>query len=230
MNRFELDLSRSLGVVADDVGPEESRRVVDGVGAVKRSRSRRYLIAASLAAAVGSVVLISMAGLFSNPERHTTSSQVGTMAAGKNLDFIPLDVKPGEPCAFAQRGSLEEVASRAEVPIWLPNRFSTGAWTCGADAPVVTFGSIRVFYEPGWSDVDVSDKWTDLANDYGGYVDTILDRPAFVQPITADSTNSQVMVVNGDVLIRVLGDETVPIEALVGLASSINLTEPVDAR
>lgn len=230
MNQFETDLARSLNALADDMEPEGSQRVVEEVHAARTSGLRRKVVAlgAGFAAAAVAVGLLSATEVVGGTDPESSASGREGAAVGPGVDSITLDTEPGEPCPFAQRGSVQEVADRADVPIWIPvGAKLTGAWTCGADAPVLTFGAIRVFYEPGWSDVDVDEKWADLIKDYGGHLDTVLDRPALVQPVTEDSTSPQVMVVSGDVLIRLLGDKSVPPEAMVALANSIDIEEPV---
>jgi hypothetical protein len=143
--------------------------------------------------------------------------------------------KRGEPCPDARRYSLEDLAARADAPIWLPDTqvasraTLTGAWTCaGGDTPILSFGQLIVSYEPGWSDVDVEEKWTELVKELGeGSVQTIQSRPALVQPVTQASPRGQVLLVVDGVLIRVLGDGSLPVEQLVDVARSIDLEHPV---
>lgn len=156
-----------------------------------------------------------------------------TTAPGESDDSITMPVRSGEPCFHAERWSVREVADRADTPVSLPVPSSpdtanlTVAWICGANTAVMTFDDIRVFYEPGWSDVDVDEKWAVLAHDYGGSVETILDRPGLVQPLTDDAERPPVMVVNGDVLIRLLGEPSSSIGEMVTLADSLDLRNPV---
>ena len=84
-----------------------------------------------------------------------------------------------------------------------------------------------MYYESGWSGVDVEQKWADLIRDYGGNVEIIAGRPALVQPTTGDTTKSQVMVVVDDTLVRVLGPEGAPAEPLVKIATSLEIPQPV---
>ncbi len=152
-------------------------------------------------------------------------------AAEGSGDSIALPARPGEPCWHAQRRSLEGLAAVADVPVWMPHtaRASTetltGAWTCGADTPFLTFGPVTASYESGYS---TPLDWERKAKDTGGYVETILGRPALVDPAEADEPTGEVMVIVDDgVLIRVIGDRDVPAADLVEVANSIDLAVPL---
>jgi hypothetical protein len=85
-----------------------------------------------------------------------------------------------------------------------------------------------VTYEPGWTGVDVNEKWGELVDELGeGYVQTIQGQHALVQPDTKASPRGQVLLVVDGVLIRVLGDGSLPVDQLVDVAQSINLERPV---
>lgn len=146
-------------------------------------------------------------------------------------DGIALPARAGEPCWHAEKHSLSDLADLADVPVWLPesSRASeetlTGAWTCGGDTPVLTFGPITVSYESGYrTPLD----WERKAVDSGGEVRTILGQPGLLTHSTSSSVKGEVMViVDGGVLIRVLGEPEVPPEDLVAVADSIHLDAPV---
>lgn len=147
-------------------------------------------------------------------------------------DGVMLPVKQGEPCYEAMRHPLSELAAISDVPVWMPEsaRASrstlTGAWTCaGGDTPILTFGDVTVSYESGY---DQPLDWQRKASDSGGTVRRILGRPALLMPSTAEDIKGEAMViVDGGVLIRVLGEANVPAEDLVAVADSIPLDEPI---
>ena len=149
-------------------------------------------------------------------------------------DSIVLPAEPGEPCWSAKRHSIEELAALADVPVWLPESEPaskatlTGAWTCGGgDTPVLTFGPITVSYESGYG---TPLDWERKANDSGGEVRTILGEPGLLMPSTGPNIKGEVMVVvNGDILVRVLGEPSVPSDDLVAIADSIDLDDPVES-
>ena len=146
-------------------------------------------------------------------------------------DSIVLPAEPGEPCWSAERHSIEELAALADVPVWLPDAEAaseasfTGAWTCGGDTPFLTYGPITVSYESGYG---TPLDWERKALDSGGEVRTILGEPGLLTRSTGANVKGQVMVViNGDILVRVLGEPSVPSKDLVAVADSINLGDPV---
>jgi hypothetical protein len=88
---------------------------------------------------------------------------------------------------------------------------------------VLLYGGIEISYESGWAGIDVAKKWADLVRDYGGSVETVLGRPAYVHPADTNGPRNGVMVVVNDQLIRVIANPNVPIDQLVDLANSIQL-------
>ena len=137
-----------------------------------------------------------------------------------------------------RRANLSDDPRRkAATPLWLPAHagkpLSVSAWTCGS-TPFLTFGDVVVSYEAGWAGVDIDKKWIALATDVGGEVHTILGRPALIQPAVNATGYNQVLIVIGDVLIRVSSASTVSIARNVALAKTLNLNDPVrtidDAR
>jgi hypothetical protein len=136
-------------------------------------------------------------------------------------------VEPGEPCPGARHAStIAGLASK--VPVWAPAQAKlTDSWTCG-DTPVLMYGAIQVSFEPGWEGVDEKQKWSEMARDYGGSVETVLGRPAYVHPATSDAPREAVNVVVGGTLVRLLAKDGVPIKNLVQLANSIRLPADVN--
>ena len=191
---------------------------------------------------VAGICLVFVASLGACGSNQETASTAAAPSAGLGA-WIEERIPPGEPCLDAKRQPLQEVAAASKVPIWLPDSqyasraTLTGAWTCGSpDHPALTYGPIGVFFESGWDNVDPETKWPDHVEASGGWVETILGRPAAVEPVTNDEfdgqrTTGQVMVIVDDgILIRVLGDGTVPVEQLVDVAKSINLRKPVGGQ
>ncbi len=137
-------------------------------------------------------------------------------------DLVDLIAEPGEPCLGAVHvARLDQLPD--SVPVWTPasTKF-TDAWSCGS-TPVVMFDDIQVSYEVGWSDIDVDQKWADMARDFGGEVQQILGRPAYVHPADNEGPRNSVSVVVDGVLIRVIAMADVPIDRLVDLTTSITL-------
>ena len=146
-------------------------------------------------------------------------------------DSVALPVRPGEPCYGAEPHSLHNLAAIADVPVWLPDAAAaseasfTGAWTCGGGIPLLTFGPVTVSYESGYG---TPLDWERKARDSGGEVRTILGETGLVERATGAHIKGQVMVViNGNVLVRVLGEPSVPSEDLVAVADSIDLDDPI---
>jgi hypothetical protein len=104
----------------------------------------------------------------------------------------------------------------------------TGGWSCGG-TPVLTFGPIRVSYEPGYSDPKVLTMLQGLLDQDGGKIETILGEPALVHGSTEMVPASGVLVaVEGDILISVLSkDGVVSADQLVDIANSIDLNAPL---
>lgn len=160
-----------------------------------------------------------------------TSKSRPVLEQAVGRDSIVLPAEPGEPCWGAERHSLSDLAALADVPVWLPQSSSaseatlTGAWTCGADTPFLTFGAITVSYESGYR---TPLPWARKASDSGGELRTILGQTGLLMPSTSPTVKGEVMVVVDDgVLVRVLGEPDVPPEELVAVADSIRLDEPV---
>jgi hypothetical protein len=237
MKSFEKELARGLTAIADAMDPDAPQRLLSQIDTRShRSRFRpRYVALIGGAAAAASVVAtLNVAGLL-GADPTSTPTPRGSVGLDGKADSLLLPTKPGEPCPDAHKFSLGDLAARADAPIWLPHSdlaspaTLTGAWTCaGGDTPVLTFGKLVVTYEPGWTGVDVNEKWGELVDELGeGYVQTIQGQHALVQPVTKASPRGQVLLVVDGVLIRVLGDGSLPVDQLVDVAQSINLERPV---
>jgi hypothetical protein len=85
------------------------------------------------------------------------------------------------------------------------------------------YGAIQISYEEGWKEDAAQPKFEALARDYGGSVQLVLGRPAWVHPADDDGPNNSVMVVVGDILIRLLADRTASAQDLTELAETIQL-------
>lgn len=154
-------------------------------------------------------------------------SQVSS-AASEPEDGIGV-VAPGTPCPKAVHGDPLKLAAVSEAPVYLPRDGAeqvTGAWRCG-DTPVLMFGNVQLSFESGWGNVQVPEKFDDLARDYGGSVETIQGLPAWVAPSSAAASNSEVLMVKDGAAIRLLARRGVPIGDLVALASILDLEAPI---
>ncbi len=240
MQQFETSLTCALGALADDADPEAPNRVAKAVNTATSARRRRGHLTAfglGITVAAASIAVLNVTGVLDGAGRTTALSNTPVAIApgsDKGEEFISLPVTPGEPCFGAQRFSLPELALRADAPIWLPNAQDasittlTGAWTCGGNTPLLTFGDITISYENGWDGVDSEKKWTGFVEYYGeGRVETILGIPALVQPKSENVTNPEVLVIVDGTLIRLRGSLHVSVEQLVNVANSIDLTNPV---
>jgi hypothetical protein len=166
----------------------------------------------------------------------------GSVAAARDShisDVIQPLIKPGEPCPGAQQYALSELVNVADVPVWMPNSDAasrsnlTGAWTCqNSSQPLLAFASgVNVTYEPGWAGVDASKQWQTLIDFYHiGRVETVLGRPALVYDVGKSAPDGQVMVLDDDTLIRVVGNGSVTTSQLVDVANSIDLANPISPK
>lgn len=210
--------------------------VIKSSPARHRLRGRLVAFGAGIAAAVLAVITLNMSGVIGERSVTPPVNNRPVSAGAADSDGVELESEPGEPCPGAKRHSLPELAALADVPVWMPNSTVAspttfdGAWTCiGGNTPLLTFGPVMVSFESGWGDVDAQEKWTGMVEEFGeGRVETILGEPALVEPVTADAPKGQVLlIVNGDTLIRVLGDGSVPVSQLADVARSIDLETPV---
>lgn len=156
-----------------------------------------------------------------------------------NGEFIPLPVKPDEPCPYAEKVSLSDLIGRLSVPVWMPSaedaslQTLAGAWICGSDVTLTFTSGVNVTYEAGWSQVaDVQKHWTELVATRGaGEVGTVLGQPALLGPAGDEYPPGEVfVVVDGDTLMWVTGDGKIPEEQLVEVANSIDLSNPLHAK
>jgi hypothetical protein len=146
----------------------------------------------------------------------------------------PNGVAIGEPCPGARHAADPAELSSNTTPVWLPANAAekvTDAWICDDVTPVVMFGKIQVSYETrqageeaGVAGEDLKINFEQLAQGLGGkaHVETILGWPALVQPADADDNNEVIVVVNAT-LIRLLAEQSVPIQQLVDLANSLEV-------
>jgi hypothetical protein len=144
-------------------------------------------------------------------------------------DGIPV-VAPGTPCPMAVHGDPVKLAALSRAPVYLPSDGSaqvTGAWRCGS-TPVFMFDDVQLSFESGWDNVQISEKFEDLARDYGGSVETIQGLPAWVAPSSASASNDEVLMVKDGEAIKFLARGDVPIGHLMALANSLDLGTPVN--
>lgn len=140
---------------------------------------------------------------------------------------------PGEPCIGAKHSPPGQLVGMADSPVFLPHRDVSAvkdAWTCGDPrSPVFLLGDIEVTFETGWGDLDPQAKLSDLATDYGGSVTVIQGLPAWVAASSKIAANDEVLLVKGDTAIKLIAEGSVPIDQLVTLANSLDLSGPVAA-
>lgn len=131
----------------------------------------------------------------------------------------------GKPCRNGTVvGALSTLRAIATTPIWAPAKgVVTNAWTCGSTPVLVYDGPIEVSYEAGWSNVEIPAKWESLATTWGGRTATLAGRPAYISQPTGDTPRRQIMLVEGDILVRLLADKAVSEETLIEMADSIPL-------
>jgi hypothetical protein len=88
------------------------------------------------------------------------------------------------------------------------------------------FGDVQLLFESGWGNVEIQQKFQDLADDYGGSVQNVQGLSAWV---VAASPNDGVLMVKDGTAIRLIADGDVPIKDLVDLAEGLDLTRAVNA-
>lgn len=141
------------------------------------------------------------------------------------VDTVPI----GTPCSMAVHGDPMEIAAAAvrEAPVYWPRSGAdqiTEAWRC-ADTPVFMFGEVQVSFEGGWEGVQIRQKFQDLADEYGGSVETIQGLAAWV---VGSTPNDEVLMIKDGSAIRLVAPGDVPIERLVTLADDLDLANPVN--
>lgn len=222
-------------LAADDGGlAAAENRLLSDLPRARRGRSHRVIgagVAGALATA-GVVIALNAAGLIggsdSSMQKHPTTNQSADEALNgyNSVDDYngPEVVEPGEPCfdAVELDPELAAISRAVKVPITQPDAAITRAWRCG-DTPVLMFDDVQVSYEEGWTGVDIERKWADLAADTGGTVESIAGHSALVQPADGDGARNQVLIVEGDILIRLLATADVPISRLTELAATLKL-------
>ncbi|HEY3529551.1 MAG TPA: hypothetical protein VGK78_10395 [Nocardioides sp.] len=144
-------------------------------------------------------------------------------AAQAGVETVPI----GTPCPGAIHGDPMKIAAASDAPVYLPRTGThhiTEAWRCG-DTPVFVFDDVQLSFESGWANVEIPEKFQDLANDYGGSVEPVQGLSAWVAP---SSPNDEVLMVKDGNAIRLLAKGSVPIEHLVTLAEDLDLANPVN--
>ena len=232
MNTPKDQLTGTLDSMASEVEPADADRLVTRTTLSTRATSRRRIgigFVGGLAAAV-----IGSAGVLpTNTDENTPPSD--KLAASGDFsnrtdiqDGIPLDIEPGTPCAGAVEMPVEQLVDQGGAPVWIPNEKGpqlTSTWLCAGEIPALSFKEGTVYYEPGWENVDVDQKWAALIRDYGGYTQEINGRTALVQPATDPGTKPQIMIVRGETLVRILGQEKAAVEPLLNAAQNLPLNE-----
>ena len=230
MSNFENSVQRGLHDLASQVDAAAEDRVIGRLERVRATRRRSAVAAMGLgvAAAVAVVAAVTTLGQTGgiDPRETPAAGDGGVQTAVVPGDSIELAPEIGVPCPQATHATtLAGVLALTEVPIYPPTQGQlTDAWTC-ADTPVLMYdGAIHISYEEGWGDVNVAQKWADLVRDNGGRTVTVLDRPAYVHPPTPEGPRSGVFVVVDGTLVRLLAEGDVPVEKLISLAESMQVT------
>jgi hypothetical protein len=188
-----------------------------------RSPRRGPALALSLGAvAAAAVIAASSLGGGTATDQDSGSSAQTLPPAGS--DFVSPRVF-GQPCAGETAGlNLTDLRSRTEVPIYAPrDGVLTGSWACGSTPVLFYDNAIEVSYEAGWRDVQIPEKWEALAKDRGGRIETVAGRSAYVNQPDESTPRRQILIVEGDTLIRLLADRKVSEPELVKIASSLEL-------
>lgn len=230
MPRFEQELARGQASLATDADTNPAWHPGDARRLSRSTKATAVFIGAGLVTLA--VAVLNFVGLLGGG----TANQSGTVSAGQPFDAVLPTVKPGQPCASAERVTgASELAKETHVPVWVPDAPAaprggqTGWWLCG-EIPALTYRSVTVYYEPGWSDVDAQAKWDDWLAEVGegASVETILGRPALVLSPTETTPRGEVLLIVDDTLIKVLGDGTVPGPDLADVVRSIDADHPVE--
>ena len=139
----------------------------------------------------------------------------------------------GGPCALSHRlHSADPWPKMTAVPHWMPHHeqasqaSSKAAWSCGGGVIVFDFTSgVRVTLEPGWGDVPAADAMAGLAEEQGyGRVGEVRGEPALLQePGTGARRRGHVLVIDGNTLIRVLGNGQLAARELAEITASLEI-------
>lgn len=158
----------------------------------------------------------------SEPRAAATAQSIPSVHNG--VEVVP----PGTPCPMAVHDDPITLAAVSDSPVYWPTSGAdriTQAWRCGVDSAVFMFDDIQLSFESGWENVQVPQKFEDLANDYGGSVETVQGLSAWVVPA---SPNSGVLMVKDGTAIRISATGDVPIADLVALAEALDLSRAVN--
>jgi hypothetical protein len=215
------NLGRLLQEIAEEVDPASTVRVQENLRR-RRVRGRRLALAfgAGAAAVAVSVGALNAAGVLGGGRAPTAAQEpISLLGDGSPGDSLPVG-QPGEPCPMAEHATSAE-ALDTRVPRWTPRGDKlTDAWTCG-DTPVLLYGDIEISYESGYADLHPESHFEALAKEYGGEVQTLLGRPAWVFSATSSELSNGVEVIVGDIMIRVLAKSSVPIDDLVSMTDRL---------
>lgn len=181
----------------------------------------------------GLVVLFALGGSVAAGANEDREASVAIPERGEASHFVvppPLPGGEGGPCSLSHRLSGSDPFSHVtSVPHWMPHnahasrRSLAAAWSCAGGVVVLEFGSgVQVGLEPGWGDVPAARAWAGLVEEQGhGRVEEIRGAPALLQEPGTGVRRGQVLVIDGDTLIRVLGNWQLAAEELAGIAGSV---------
>lgn len=190
------------------------------MSAAVRVTAARYTMAALLGMAL---VLVGAYALRLDSGQASSQAPTGV----EKSDFVTAEIEPGEPCSSAVKSSAEEASQLEGTPVWLPDSTAVppleGVWICSG-TPTFDYSGVTFAYEPGWKVENPAKRWATMAEQWGrGSVEMVLDRPAFVLPVSELDPRGEVLVLVDGTLIRVLGNGKTSIEDLKSAANSIRL-------
>jgi hypothetical protein len=193
-------------------------------------------------AAICIVAVLAVAGF---PHRAQPSSPTANSLQGG--DFQAAQPGDGDFCpGQTSFPTLDLLVAASPATMWMPDARAASpsdleATAICSGAPTLVFKSgVSVAFEPGWQLEDPKQRWTDMATQWGGEVQTILGQPAYVfglgdksddpsvEPVPGATPTSEVLIVLDETLVRILGPE-VPSSDLVDVAASLQPESPIHA-
>jgi len=248
MKNTEDRLSQFLADEADQTDCQGTGRVLQKVRAHDRQRpsprGRIVAFGSGLAAASIAVVLVTVGAGGQPNTPSATGSPDPAVGDARGSVFGSRDgnsLIDTDPCFGAEQADLLDLPERVAAvgPIFMPTSRQASALnlastqTCeGSPMVVLEFASgISISYEPDWGSVDAEAQWAGLIEQAGdGHIETILGQPALIQPTSEARPRSQIMIVRGDTLIRLLADASVPVEDLIAAAKSLSPADAVNRQ
>lgn len=197
-------------------------------------------IAAGVGAALALLTAFAIVGVGG---RHDDASEPGSSSVSH--DFTAAGIEKGDICpGQVSADGVTELATMSDGHVWMPTAKAasqdtlTSTLMCSGSPTLFFANGVSVTFESGWDLDDPKQRWTDMAHQWGGSVQSILDQPGYVfdlddksddpgvSQVPGATPTSEVLVVVDGTLVRLLGPEVAASE-LVGIADSIKVEEPV---